>query len=221
MNVMNLKNKFKDGMYLGLGFALIIGILGVVTAAGFHYANEIIPGDFQDGNYSFNGTIKANDFIKSDGSSIGSSGVSSLFIAQTIPQTSYTVPVGGWYIIPFETEITDVDNVYNPTTYTFTAPSDGYYHLTLTVGFIQTGDTDADPLTVSIYCADSSQYYEAYSPGWYYSGNGFTYFMGTISVDIALQAGKSCKPQLYKQTGPLGRVGYGAGYTNFAGYKLQ
>jgi hypothetical protein len=50
------KELFK-GIKIALGFLLVFGVLGIVTAAGFHYANEIVPGDFQDGDYSFNGIL--------------------------------------------------------------------------------------------------------------------------------------------------------------------
>jgi hypothetical protein len=42
----------------GGGIALFIMLfLGVIYAAGFHYPSEIVPGAFQAGNYSFNGSL--------------------------------------------------------------------------------------------------------------------------------------------------------------------
>lgn len=50
-------SKFLDGIKFGLGFILILALfLGIVYAAGFHSASEILGGVFQ-GNYIFNGTV--------------------------------------------------------------------------------------------------------------------------------------------------------------------
>lgn len=52
------KNNYFEGLKIGLGILTVFLVLfGLIYAAGFHYANEIIPGDFQTGDYSFNGKL--------------------------------------------------------------------------------------------------------------------------------------------------------------------
>lgn len=53
-----IKNSYFEGIKVGLGILSVFLVLfGLVYAAGYHYANEIVPGAFQDGDYSFNGGI--------------------------------------------------------------------------------------------------------------------------------------------------------------------
>lgn len=51
-----MNKKFIEGIHLGLGFILVIGILFSVSAVGFHFASEILPGTFT-GNYVFDGNV--------------------------------------------------------------------------------------------------------------------------------------------------------------------
>lgn len=47
----------KDIIKGSLFTLMIISIVGIIYAAGFHYANEIVPGGFQEGDYWFNGNV--------------------------------------------------------------------------------------------------------------------------------------------------------------------
>jgi hypothetical protein len=47
----------KRNILFGSIIAIIFMFIGIVFSAGFHYANEIDPGAFQDGDYSFNGSL--------------------------------------------------------------------------------------------------------------------------------------------------------------------
>lgn len=53
-----MTSKILNGIKIGLGIVVVFTILfGLVYAAGFHYPSEIVPGIFQTGNYSFNGSL--------------------------------------------------------------------------------------------------------------------------------------------------------------------
>jgi len=55
----NLKKKkeyFLNGIFVGLGFFFILGIIGTIFAVGFHVADEILPGTFI-GNFNFDGNV--------------------------------------------------------------------------------------------------------------------------------------------------------------------
>lgn len=52
-----MRNNFFEGIKFGLGILFIFGLVGLVYAAGWHVAGEILPGQFADGNYSFNGSL--------------------------------------------------------------------------------------------------------------------------------------------------------------------
>jgi hypothetical protein len=49
-----IKNNTIIGVIITL---LALVFIGTAFSAGYHYANEIVPGQFQAGNYSFNGSL--------------------------------------------------------------------------------------------------------------------------------------------------------------------
>lgn len=53
----SMSNKFLDGIKFGFGFLLIITLVLSVFAVGFHQANEILPGQFTTGDFSFDGKL--------------------------------------------------------------------------------------------------------------------------------------------------------------------
>lgn len=50
---------FKRGISFGIGFLLVLSIVSLVYAVGFHQTSEVVPGEF-DGEYRFNGTLTIN-----------------------------------------------------------------------------------------------------------------------------------------------------------------
>ncbi|USN58871.1 MAG: hypothetical protein H6767_01990 [Candidatus Peribacteria bacterium] len=73
------------------------------------------------------GVVEASSFQNADATVVGNTAV---FEAVTPSQASYDIDVFGknngtnqWYTIPFSIEKLDPDNVYDHTTYTFTAPA--------------------------------------------------------------------------------------------------
>ena len=51
-----MNKDFLKGINIALGILLVFSIIGIVSAVGFHYANEILPGTFS-GNFIFDGDV--------------------------------------------------------------------------------------------------------------------------------------------------------------------
>lgn len=47
----------KENLIIGSIFVSLLLVMTAVFSAGFHYPSEIVPGAFQNGNYSFNGSL--------------------------------------------------------------------------------------------------------------------------------------------------------------------
>ena len=51
-----MNKDFLKGINIALGFLLVFSIVGIVSAVGFHYADEILPGTFV-GDFVFDGDV--------------------------------------------------------------------------------------------------------------------------------------------------------------------
>lgn len=145
------RNNFVEGIKYGLGFLLVLGVVfGLVYAAGFHYPSEIVPGVFQSGNYSFNGSVYTNEICDQTGSNcydLNNKMPGSVYF-RTEMSVAQSVPYAIWEIIKFNSEVVDTDNSYNPVNGYFTIPVSGFYHFDSSIYIVS---TDAGQIGIMIY----------------------------------------------------------------------
>ena len=98
----------RNSLYKGILFTIVIlGILGVITAVGFHSANEILSGTFK-GNYTFNGSVNVVGNICSGSNclnSVSSSDLNimnSMLVWKDLSRASGELPNG--YLWTFKTD---------------------------------------------------------------------------------------------------------------------
>lgn len=163
-------------------------------------------------------TIPSGVTLTNNGTATGFNPATSCAFGAYIGSSITNLPVNTLYTFPFDTEFFDIGGDFNTSTYTFTAPADGYYQLNT---YIRLDNNDRSMAYAQFRLSTTTQTYERgiWDPNAFY--NDVTYWNMFSSDLVYMNSGDTAKPQWYQGNGNANvDIPAGANQSMFSGYRV-
>jgi len=138
--------------------------------------------------------------------------------AAYIGSSQTNMPVNTLTTFPFDTEFFDLGNNFDTSTYTFTAPANGYYQFNT---YIRLNNNDRSMTYVQFRLSTTTQTYERgiWDPNAYYND---VEYCNMVSSDLVyMNSGNTAKPQWYQGNGNANvDIPSGANQSMFSGFRV-